>query len=475
MTILGYIWGLVEWRVQCLRPIHPFTSYLYRQSLFFDEIQRPIKPPLLGQGFQIMAINLVKRFTEPLQEFPRHFQILMGASFIDHLGFALLFPFFGLYITEKFGVGMTEVGVTFAIWAVTSGIGSVLGGALTDKFGRKTMVMISLVISAFSSIAMGLVSDLNLFYITVAIAGMLGDIGEPAQQAMVADLLPEEKRAQGYGIWRVVGNLAVMIGPLIGGWMATSSYLSLFITDAIASTITAVIILLTLPETKPESEEDKEEENLGKTFRGYIKVLSDMTFLGFILASILMNTVQIQMNSTLPVYLRDIHQAPPSTFGMLLSINAGMVVFFQFWLTRRLESFPPMLMMAVGSFFYLVGFGMFGFISGFFLFILAMVILTIGEMVVIPIAQALVAKMAPSDMRGRYMAVYGSAWIVPFAVGPYIAGLVLDNINPNWVWYGCMILCLLAIAGFYRLHLLKGVELGNPMLKRSEAADDPGL
>jgi MFS family permease len=413
-----------------------------------------------------MALQFAKRVVEPWQEFPRHFQILMGASFIDRLGFALLFPFFGLYVTEKFGVGMIEVGIIFAIWAVTSQVGSVIGGALTDKIGRKTMVMFGLVISALSALAMGIVSDLNHFYITIAIAGTLGDVGHPAQQAMVADLLPEEKRAQGYGVWRVVANLAVMIGPLIGGWMATSSYLSLFITDAITSTITAVIVLVTLPETKPETAEDKEEEDLIKTFSGYFRVIKDLNFMEFIFASILVNTVYVQMNSTLPVYLRDIHHTPPSTYGIILSINAGMVVVFQFWLTRKMASIPPMLMMALGTLFYLVGFGMYGFVGGFFMFALAMVILTIGEMILIPVAQALVAQFAPEDMRGRYMAVYGIGWSIPFAIGPYLAGLVMEKIDPNWVWYGSIIICVFAVLGFLRMQWSAGKILGNPMLEK---------
>jgi MFS family permease len=416
-----------------------------------------------------MALKVINRVVDPWREFPRHFQILMGASFIDRLGGALLFPFFGLYVTDKFDVGMIEVGIIFAIWAVTSQVGSVIGGALTDKTGRKTMVIFGLIISALSALAMGFVNDLNLFYITVAIAGTLGDMGGPAQQAMVADLLPEEKRAQGYGVWRVVANLAVMIGPLIGGWMATSSYLSLFITDAITSTITAGIVMATLPETKPEAAEGKEEENLVRTFIGYIKVFKDLIFMEFILAAILMNTVYVQMNSTLPVYLRDIHNSPPSTYGIILSINAGMVVVFQFWLTRKVASIPPMLVMALGTLFYLVGFGMYGVVSGFFMFTLAMVILTIGEMILIPVAQALVAQFAPEDMRGRYMAVYGIAWSIPFAIGPYLAGLVMEKIDPNWVWYGSAVVCVFAILGFLRLQWAAGKKLGNPMLEQASA------
>jgi MFS family permease len=64
-----------------------------------------------------------------------------------------------------------------------------------------------------------------------------------------------------------------------------------------------------------------------------------------------------------------------------------------------------------------------------------MVAITFGEMIVIPTAQALVARLAPEDKRGRYMAVFGLSWGISATFGPYGAGLILDNYNPNWVWY----------------------------------------
>jgi MFS family permease len=184
-----------------------------------------------------------------------------------------------------------------------------------------------------------------------------------------------------------------------------------------------------------------------------------------------MNIVYVQMNSTLPVFLRDVHNTPPSTYGTILSINAGMVVLFQFWLTRKISNIPPMVIMALGTLFLLIGFGLYGFVSGFLMFALAMVIITIGEMIIMPVAQALVAKFAPEDMRGRYMAVYGTAWTIPFAVGPYLAGLIMENFIPNWVWYASMILCILAIMGFLRMHLSVGKTLGNPLQEQEIGAE----
>jgi MFS family permease len=129
-----------------------------------------------------------------------------------------------------------------------------------------------------------------------------------------------------------------------------------------------------------------------------------------------------------------------------------MVVFFQFWLTRRLSKYPAMLMMALASIFYLVGFGMFGVVSGIWLFALGMAVLTIGEMVAVPTSQGLVAKLAPEDMRGRYMAVASLAWTIPFAVGTYLAGLIMDNTRPAWVWYAAAIICTFTFMGYIWLY-----------------------
>ena len=92
-----------------------------------------------------------------------------------------------------------------------------LGGALTDKMGRRWMLIFALIVSATSSLLMMVVNDLLLFYGLAALVGLLSNTGGPAQQAMVADLLPEEKLSEGYGIQRVAMNLAVVIGRAIGG------------------------------------------------------------------------------------------------------------------------------------------------------------------------------------------------------------------------------------------------------------------
>lgn len=387
-----------------------------------------------------------------MEKYPPAFRTLVIVTFIDHLGGALLFPFFALYITRKFGVGMTEVGVLFAAFSFSSFFGTTIGGALADQIGRRTLLIFSLISSSLSAVAMGLVDSLQAFYTLALLVGIFTDTGGPARKAMVADLLPEERHAEGFGIIRVAFNISATIGPAIGGFLATRSYLMLFLADAVISLISAFIVWRSLPETKPEPDPGEQPASMGRSFKGYLTVLKDGAFMVFLGASILLGLVYMNLNTTLGVFLRDVHGIPESGYGALLSLNAIMVVLLQFWITRRIESRPPMLMMALGALLYAIGFAMYGFTSLYAIFIIAMVIVTIGEMFVAPVSQAIVARFAPKDMRGRYMAVFGFSFGVPFAVGPLLAGLVLDNLEPRLLWWVGGILGIAASVIYTQLH-----------------------
>jgi MFS family permease len=406
--------------------------------------------------------RVIQRLQSTYREYPSRFWILVAATFIDAVGRTILNPFFALYITDRFGVGMTEAGLLFSVFSVSGFAGNMLGGALTDRFGRKGMVLFGLVFSALSSLTMGFAGSLSAFYALAILVGVLSDIAGPARGAMVADLLPEHQRAEGFGILRVAGNMAWIIGPTIGGVLASRSYLLLFILDAVGSLITAAILFRMLPETRPEARQTAQRESIGMTFAGYFKAAADGTFMAFVLIAALMNLVYLQMYSTLSVFLRDVHSVPTQGYGFLMSANAVLVVLTQFWVTRRIKPYPPMIMMAVGTALYMIGFSAYGFVSSYGAFLAAMLIITVGEMIVMPVSNALVAHLAPADMRGRYIAVSGLSWEIPSAIGPLAAGLILDNYNPNLVWYAGGVLALIASIGFLVLHSTAHARLAEP-------------
>jgi MFS family permease len=394
----------------------------------------------------------MNRALQLYREYPRDFWMMIGVNFVDRLGGSLLFPFFALYITQKFEVGMTQVGVLFAAFSVSSFIGAFPGGALTDRFGRKGIIIFSLVSTSLSTLLMGFVNEFQFFLVVAFISGIFTDVGGPAYEAVFMDMLPEEKRASGFGIRRVAFNLAIVIGPVIGGFVAARSYLALFIIDAVISGIVALMVFFLIPETKPAAGPGATQETTSESFAGYLKVLRDGRFVAFTLVSLLTWLVYMNMSTTLGVFLRDEHGIPASGYGTIISINAAMVVLLQFPITRRAERKPPMLMMALGAFFIAAGLALYGFVETFWWFAVAIAILTIGEMISIPISNSVVARFAPEEMRGRYNFIYGLSWGVSFAVGPYLAGRIMDNYDPNLLWYMCGIVGMLSVLGFLVLH-----------------------
>ncbi|MBL8061776.1 MAG: MFS transporter [Anaerolineales bacterium] len=399
------------------------------------------------------------RLSKLYHEFPARFWIIVLTFFIDSIGATLLFPFFSLYITDKFNVGMTQAGMVLATFSIFGVMGNVIGGALTDRFGRRKLILFGLVFSAMSTLILGMVNSLAVLFPLAAFIGLLSDVSGPAHQAMMADILDEKQRQEGFGLMRVIRNLAWIIGPSIGGFLASRSYTLLFIIDAIVSCIVAVIFYISMPETKPQhhEEEHKQQESLWQTVAGYGIVFKDFAFMAFIVAAILMGAVYQQMYNSLSVYLRDNHNIDPQGYGFLMTTSAITVILFQFWVSRNIKNRPPFIIMAVGTLFYMLGFSMFGFVSAYWLFMSAIVVITIGEMLIMPTSQVLAANFAPIEMRGRYMAIFGMTWLLPSTFAPMLAGLILDNLDPNLLWYIGGALCAIAAFSFYILH----VRLGN--------------
>jgi predicted MFS family arabinose efflux permease len=274
----------------------------------------------------------------------------------------------------------------------------------------------------------------------------------------LADVLPESTRQEGYGILRVVFNYAWIVGTAMGGLIAMRSFVALFVIDAVISCIVAAILFRLLPETKPKVQQElaREQESFWETIKGYRVVVHDLAFMGFVLSGMLAMIVYIQQYGSLAVYLRDIHGINSRGYGIILAITGLEVVLFQFWISRRIRHHPPFLMLMVGAAIFALGVFLYGMVSGFVMFLIAAIIVCIGEMFYFPTSQVVAAGFAPKAMRGRYMAIAGFITSVPNAIGPSAAGYVLDHLDPHLLWYIGGLLCLTSALGYFALHLKLG-------------------
>ena len=121
---------------------------------------------------------------------------------------------------------------------------------------------------------------------------------------------------------------------------------------------------------------------------------------------------------------------------------------------RLVNRYRPLMVMALGALLTGIGVGLFGLVQGLGLFAVAMTIFTFGEMVTAPVGQSLAAQFAPEAMRGRYLALFDMSSVLPMAFGPYLAGLIMENYQPTWVWLAAFPLGFLLTGCYLAFDLL---------------------
>jgi predicted MFS family arabinose efflux permease len=170
-------------------------------------------------------------------------------------------------------------------------------------------------------------------------------------------------------------------------------------------------------------------------FGGYGRVLADRPFLGFIVAMIFTQMSAAVMWILLSVYTKVNFGLPENMYGFIPMTNALMVVVMQIPITALSKRGKPLHMLALGGLLYGLGVGSVALGRGFWAFWASMVVMTLGELVLMPTSSTYAANLAPADMRGRYMSLYGLTWNVAQGIGPLVGGLMNDTLGPLAIWY----------------------------------------
>jgi len=411
------------------------------------------------------ALDRSKRL---LGEYPRQFWLLYAGMLISATGGSMIWPFMTIYVRQRLGVPMTTVGLLLALNSASALVATLIAGPIADRLGRKGVMVLSLFSRSAVFVAMSLADSLPAWALLMVISGALNPLFRVGTNAMVADLIPPGRRARAYALIRMSANIGVAIGPAVGGFLAAVSYSWAFYAGAAASAAFGLIVLFFVAETLPMSQEGLNLDaspgssaqgstgSLG-ALGGYGRLFRDRPFLAFCANSALAVIPASLMFVLLPVYAKEQYGVPESQYGFVMATNAALVVLLQFPITRATERFPPLTVMAAGALVYALGVGSVALATGFVGFLLSMIVLTFGEMLLVPTGTTLTANQSPPDMRGRYMGFYGLTWEVGIGVGPVIGGVLNDRIAPVAIWYGGLIIGLVATLGY----LLQGRRLGN--------------
>jgi MFS family permease len=403
---------------------------------------------------------MIARFRSTTAGYPRQYWVLFWGLLINSIGGGLWWPFLTIYMRERLAVPLTTITLLFTLNAVAGLAAMSIAGPAVDRFGRRFAMIIGLVASGLILLAMSAAQTLPVWALLMLVQGLFNPFYRVGSDAMVADLIPPARRAGAYALLRMINNLGIAVGPAIGGFVIGVSYGLAFYIAAAANLLFVTLIVLFVRETLPSrtaspvhgsGADDGSQVEAPKREGGYGPVLRDRPFVALCGVFVLATMPAAIMMMLLAVYAKENFGVPESQYGFIMATNAAMVVLFQYAVTRRSQAYPPLQVLALGAFFYAIGAGSVALAGGFWGFWLSMVILTIGELLIAPTGTAVAANLAPPDMRGRYMGLYGITWGVAFGIGPVIAGYLNDNVAPRAMWIFALVVGLAAAAGFLLL------------------------
>jgi MFS family permease len=394
---------------------------------------------------------MLNRLRLAKQEYPSQFWLLFWGVMISTFGGSMIWPFLMIYVSKQLSLPLLTVASLLSINAIAGLVFSFIAGPITDRFGRKWVMVISLAANGIVNVFMSQATTLPGFIVLMALSGAFNPLLRVGADAMMADLIPSEKRPDAYAILRMGNNVGVALGPAIGGFIAATSYTAAFLIAAGCMMIYGLLIAFRAKETlRVRTIEDRSLETKEK-FAGYDRIFRDRRFISFVFGFTLNQICASVMWVMLSVYTKNNFGLSESLYGMIPTTNALMVIFLQMFITHFTKRQATMKVLATGAFFYAIGLTSVALGKGFWGFWLSMVIMSIGELVIVPTATTYAANSAPTDMRGRYMSLYSLSQGVASGIGPVMAGFMNDNISPVSIWYGAGFVGFLAVITFLML------------------------
>ena len=390
----------------------------------------------------------IYRLKRNFQQYPNQFWLMSFGMLIGTIGTSMIWPFLMIYVSEKLEVGLAVVASLMTINAVTNLLFSFVAGPLTDRLGRKWVMVISLAGNGLCYILMAFATNLLEFAALMALRGVFNPLYQVGSDAMMADMVAPDRRAEGYSILRMSNNLGVAIGPAIGGFVTSASYSVAFFLAASGLLTYSLLLAFKAKETL---QTDISLAGIKQRFGGYRQVFRDKPFIQFNLTYILTFITTSMIWVLLAVYTKHNFGIPERLYGFIPTTNAVMVVAFQILITRQTRKHNPLMVMSIGAAFYGAAAIIIAVGTGFWFFWLAMVVMTIGELVMVPTATTFSANLAPPDKRGRYMSVHGMTNGIASGVGPLLGGALNDLVSPRSPWLAGGFISGLSVLFYYLL------------------------
>jgi MFS family permease len=391
--------------------------------------------------------------------FDRRVWLLLLAMLAFRFGQGMYFPFSTIHFHNVVGIPLSLVGVGLATLAVASVASGLVSGPVSDRYGRKPVMLAALLGSAAAFFAFAFVEGFAGYLLVSAAAGFAGNTTfDAARNAMVADVTEPGRRSRAYGLVRVGGNAGWALGPMVAGLTAAlvgseGVYRALFLCASALMALVAVLVAFAVAESLPAV--SQRGPRVGAA--GLRSALTDGPFLALLAAGVLLYYVFTQDWQALPIYAKNFLGIPDGRIGLFLGANGLMVIMLQLPISYAIDRTSKVWALLVGAALFaassatlLMTESFWGILVAFALFF------TLAEMILEVAGAALAADLAPVRLRGTYLALFGACFGAAYGASPIVAGALLQARLPDLIWQ--LQLAAAALAAIALL-VLRGIRL----------------
>ena len=381
-----------------------------------------------------------------LARLPAEAWALFLATLINRTG-TMVLPFLVLYLTRSLGFPAGTAGAMLAVYGVASIAAAPLAGRLSDRIGARPIMLTSLLSTGLILLLFPLAKTLVAVTLATVLFALANELFRPASLSVVTSLVQPDLRKQAFSVQRLAINLGMSVGPAVGGFLAQTSFLSLFVVDGVTSLL-AFAVLAFAPWRAASGGTGRRP---GHVDLNVTAGLHDRRLLFFLVALLPAAVVFFQHESSMALFVVQDLGLTATVYGLLHTVNTVLIVFLEVPLNSFMGRYPHRTSLVLGALLTGAGFGALVFARTAFAVALTVVIWTFGEMFLLPSLAAYVADLAPEERRGEYMGLYTMAFGGAFALGPWAGTLVLTRFGGNTLWIGAFCCGLVSALLFSRL------------------------
>ena len=354
---------------------------------------------------------------------------VLGVTLVGSAAASATWSFMAIWAIEELDAKQ-ELPFALLVSAVLAMLSGFIGGYLSDRVGRRRVLLFGQAIMVGYPVLLLSLSDVKWAgLIALSLAGVFGALGGSVSQAMVADLVAPERHQAAYASVRVAANVGVVVGPPLGGLLLIlGSWTLLFPSVAVLSGLAWLVAFRYLPHRGAFAPEGPPE-------RGSLSVIfGDTRFLIFLGSAVFAWLTYVAYEVVLPVSIVDGYGYEPQAWGFLVWVNPLLVTLLQVRLTRATAPIAPAPKLVAAMLVMGLPFLALVWSHSLAAIVFVVVVFVFGEMLWVPTSQAVVADLAPPDIRGAYMGAFGSAPAIGFALAPLIGLQMRNSFGDEATW-----------------------------------------